>query len=749
MNVHHVAVDVTMHTTENGQHEPTTIMPHTWLRWARWCIVALMLLSIVLVLRSTPLRFTQLHTVCATDPCTGASFQGQTGQIGPAGLRRLTTYGLSLNTYAAYIVFLDMTRVAMGFGLATLLLFRITPIALYLAGSTLFYGMANPLDTLAPLGPAWAWLAGIEHTLGGTLDLTLFFYLFPDARFIPRWMRWLAIVLVVTQLPPLFFPASPLNPERWFSNAAMYMQLGWWSTGIISQLYRYRRVSNATQRIQTRWVIFGYATMVATIAALSMVQAVFPSLAQDGSLPQLVIRTCITVSLLLVPLTTGIAILRHRLFDIDLIINRTLVYALLTACVVGLYVLVVGSLGALFQARGSLGVSLVATGFVAVVLQPLRLRLQRMINHLLYGERDDPYAILTRLAQNLAATLAPDSVLPTIVATIGQTLKLPYVAIALAPIEAAESSSDEQPSTPERERIMASHGEPNGPALALPLLYQGEPMGRLICEPRAGEGFNVIDRRLLADLARQAGVVVHAVRLTNDLQRSTVALQRAREALVTAREEERRRLRRDLHDGLGPTLASMTLKLDAARNLLPVDLHRADTLLHGLTDQTQAAIADIRRLVHNLRPPALDELGLVSALREQATQHTHRGVQVTVVAPEHLPPLPAAVEVAAYRIAQEALNNVLRHSEADQCVIQILIEPLALCLDICDNGHGIQHSGTARREGGVGLHSMRERATELGGTCVIIPASPDGTCVHARLPLPPQATTQSSATHGQ
>jgi signal transduction histidine kinase len=245
-------------------------------------------------------------------------------------------------------------------------------------------------------------------------------------------------------------------------------------------------------------------------------------------------------ALLVVPIFTYIAIVRHHLYDIDVVINRTLVYGALTSCVVGIYVLAVVALGALFQTQGNIAVSLLATGLVAVLFQPLRSRLQRSVNRLMYGERDDPYAVVSRLGRRLEATLAPDRVLPTLVETIAQALKLPYAAILLK--------------DGEEFRTAAAYGSPLGEPETLPLVYQREEIGRLVIAPRApGEGFSVADRRLLEDLARQAEVAVHAVRLTSDLQHS-------RERLVSTREEERRRLRRDLHDGLGAQLAGLNVQ---------------------------------------------------------------------------------------------------------------------------------------------------------------------------------------------
>ncbi len=421
----------------------------------------------------------------------------------------------------------------------------------------------------------------------------------------------------------------------------------------------------------------------------------------------------------------GIAILKYRLYDIDLVINRTLVYAALTAAILGLYVLVVGGFGTLLQTQGNLAVSLLATGIVAVLFQPLRARLQRGVNRLTYGERDDPYTVVSRLGQRLEATLAPEAALRTIVETTAQALKLPYSAIALKQDYGEVVTA-------------AEYGTPVGEPVALPLTYQKEPVGQLLLAPRApGETFSPSDRRLLEDLARQAGVALHAARLTADLQHS-------RERLVTAREEERRRLRRNLHDGLGPQLASLTLKHDAARNLLTQDPAATDALLVELKAQTQDAISDIRRLVYDLRPPALDELGLVSAIREQATRYDFPGgadggernadgLAVSVEAPRRLPPLPAAVEVACYRIAQEAVTNVTRHARASVCGIRLSIDEAEneFELEVLDDGVGLP----VERRVGVGLASMRERAAEFGGSCVVEPGPAGGTRVLARLPL--------------
>jgi signal transduction histidine kinase len=490
------------------------------------------------------------------------------------------------------------------------------------------------------------------------------------------------------------------------------------ATVVLIQLYRYRRVSSPLERQQTKWVVFGLAVTATVDVLLSGQYLLFPVLSSPGSLYPLAYNVVFPFLPLFLPLSFGFAMLRYRLWDVDIIINRTLVYATLTAIVVGVYVLVVGILSTLLHTFGNFLIALLATGLIAVLFQPLRARLQRMINRLMYGERDDPYAVLSRLGSRLEATLAPEAILPTLVETVAQALKLPYVAIAL-------KQGDEF-------SLTASYGLSQDSPFILPLVYQTETIGQLRLSPRApGEAFTVADRRLLEDIARQAGVAAHAVRLTSDLQRS-------RERLVTAREEERRRLRRDLHDGLGATLAALHLQAGAIRTLMRHDLAEADAEMLELQAEIRSAIADIRRLVYALRPPTLDELGLVGAIRQYAAQYDLPGTQsksdgclrVAVETPEPLPALPAAVEVAAYRIVQEALTNVARHAHASTCTVRLAITD-AFQLEISDDGVGFRPESGA----GVGLLSMRERAAEAGGSCLVESAPGRGTRILVHLPL--------------
>ncbi|MCC7165539.1 MAG: sensor histidine kinase [Anaerolineae bacterium] len=550
----------------------------------------------------------------------------------------------------------------------------------------------------------------------------------------PQWLRvvlvlaivkFLGVVLELVASPrdirifslpinPLFVPAlAPIQP--WIAPTIGVTGLLLpviLIVGMLSLVLRYR-ASAAREQQQIKWVVWAFG------AILPVVLVAFSTIFNRSiySAPISVITALGVSAQLFLVLAISIAILRYRLFDIDLILNRTLVYGSLTALIVGTYAIVVGGLSEIFQTSGNLIISLLATGAIALLFHPLRNRLQRAVNRLTYGERDDPYAVLARLGQRLEATLAPDAILPTLAETVGQALKLPYAAIELAgPDGRADTAAVYTP-------IAAEFADSN--VFRFGLLYQHESIGALVVAPRSGEEtLSEADTRLLETIADQAAIAAYTVRLTRDLQSS-------RERLVTEREQERRRIRRDLHDGLGPALASMTLQLDAALNTLHQDPQTTAELLTDLKQQTKSSLADIRNLVYALRPPALDELGLLGAWRETITHiQSANGLEITLDAPAQMPPLSAAVEVAAYRIVMEAVNNVVQHAHATMCTVRIACAT-ELKLEIVDNGVGMP--GDVRQ--GVGWSSMRERAEELGGTFVVESNKGAGTRVVTTLPL--------------
>ncbi len=467
--------------------------------------------------------------------------------------------------------------------------------------------------------------------------------------------------------------------------------------GVAGLVVRWRR-SRGDERQQIKWFIAGTAPVLVPMALHDR----YPTVA----------GAFIALLLTLIPVTIGVAVLRYRLYDLDLVLNRVLVYLTLSAMTAAVYLAIVVGSEMVVGAGHGLGVQVAATIVAAAVFQPLRLRIQRGVDRLFFGDRARPYDALTRLGRTLEHAPEPAAVPGMVVASVADALRVPYAGIEFVLADGAV--------------VAAEHGVAVNDPDRFPMIYQDETIGHLVVSRRGpGEKFSAADLRLLTDLARQAGVATHASRVTT-------ALQQARLALVTAREEERRRLRRDLHDGLGPALAGVTLGLHATQATIPRDQGKAAGMLATIETQVEDAIRDIRRLVYGLRPPALDEYGLTRALQQYAaTLEGGSRLAITVSAPDAgLGELPAAVEVAAYRIATEAMTNVARHAHATRCEVTLRCDG-ALHLDISDDGRGIP-AGTPA---GVGLTAMRERAAELGGH-IHLASDAAGTRIATHLPMP-------------
>lgn len=516
----------------------------------------------------------------------------------------------------------------------------------------------------------------------------------------------------------LLAPSSPAWLATW-STVQLLVIVPTVLAGVLLTVRGYRAAAPAL-REQVRWAAIG--GVAATIPSLLLILG--PELLTGRPLVP-----WSAVGLLALPLPLGVAagILRYRLFDIEVVVNRALVYGGATISIVAIYAVTVSVLGALLPLGGGFPASLLATGLAAIVALPIRDRLQRTVNRVMYGDRDDPYRALARLGRRLEGALDPVEAPQVIVRAVAESLRLPWVALRVW--RAADPGRTEPGRTGEG-RTVAFGRQPAGAVTAVPLAYGAEVLGELLVAPRsATEPLTAADRTLLEALARQAGAAIHAFGLTLDLVES-------RERLVAAREEERRRIRRDLHDGLGPTLAAIGMRAEVAEDLVAKDADAAREQLGQLRAEVHAALGDIRRLVDALRPPALDELGLIGALQAQADRLGPEP-NLEIVASGALPELPAAVEVAAYRIAVEAMTNAARHAGARRCRVRLAVtgavgDPArALEVEVTDDGRGLP----AGVRPGIGLLSMRERAAEVGGSCELGPAPGGGARVVARLPL--------------
>lgn len=544
---------------------------------------------------------------------------------------------------------------------------------------------------------SWPWSIG--------LFLPLALLLFPDGR-LPS-PRWRPVVMGVIATAPLFVLEMGGSPEQTDANVpAGYLTIPWYDAlqplwtfsemrtfaalvlAIAALVVRYRRVTEIERR-QLLWLLLATITAVAVTLPWGFV----------AGTPVVVL-----FAIPLIPAAVTIAIVRHQLLDIRLVVSRALAWLLLSIVVVAGYVALVAVLDQFVSAR--VGRSAVATVVIALLVAPVLPRLQRLVDRAMYGDRRDPARVASRVGQQLLA--GPDVGLPAVASVVRIALRIPYVAVSAA------------------DGVLADDGRPDGAVRSIALEYGGETVGELLVGLRPGEReLAVADRTVLTLLAVPLAVAVHASGLSAQLQTS-------RERIIAAREEERRRLRRDLHDGLGPTLTGVAFTADAAANLLDSDIARARELLASLRTDTRNAIADVRRLVDNLRPPALDELGLVGALRQRADQLAWRAdgapLQIKFDVPDGVPALPAAIEVAAYRIATEALTNVARHSRASAAVLRVRCGE-SLDVEVIDDGssNGAWHPG-------VGLEAMRERAAELGGQFEGGP-TPSGGHVYASFPL--------------
>ncbi|MEU7455756.1 sensor histidine kinase [Streptosporangium roseum] len=574
-----------------------------------------------------------------------------------------------------------------------------------LAGGYAVYGEAHgwPGAGFAAWVMNWVFFTGFG-------PLFLLPMLLPDGRLPSRRWRWvigtLVLMTVVLQAMLMFRDRSWVwgteepNPLGFVPTDVVAVSFG--AVIVAMSVAGVVAVAMRVRSAQDRRRLLPVLASAVAIALASIVDAAPP----DG-LP-LLGAWLQAATLPLLPAAAAVAIFRYRLFDIEVLIRRTVVYVAVTCLLLGAYLATVTTFDTLLRQDGGVLEPLLGTAVVAVAFAPLRDAVQRAVARLLFGNRGDPAAALSLLGQRLEVSADPTRLLDGAAETVAHTLRLPSVAVLAAD------------GTP----VSVVGGVPEH-GVRLPLLSGGQREGELRAAPRSpGEDLSRLDLAVLDDLARHLAVALAAVRLAREVQSS-------RERLVIAREEERRRLRRDLHDGLGPGLATICVRLDLIRAMAPAGLRDQLREVRQLTD---GLVGDIRRTVHDLRPPALDELGLDGALEDlvlDIAPDPGGGPAVAVRAPLPFPALPAAVEVAAYRISQEALANALRHADASNVEITVRAEPERLFLEIRDDGRGLPDPVVE----GVGSGSMRERAAELGGLLRRTSSQGKGTIVEAVLPL--------------
>ncbi len=557
------------------------------------------------------------------------------------------------------------------------------------------------------------WLKFVAMGTVAILPLVL-----PNGYFAFKWTRWFAVVWLV-----LVFPASfdslrlmPFSYATWSAPIPELIMLIVPLAGIVALIQRWRS-TDLEQRQWLREIAPPGIALAAAYLLLSYVQYfVLPKPFQGDTIERVVqawaqngIQVLCAVWFAFM---VGFGLLRRNLFGIQTVLNRALVFSSLSALIALTFALTVYFISRALPTNDFFTIVL-ASVVVALLLQPIRNAVQRSVNRLLYGERDNPYLILTNLNTRLQFSSSAQETLNELTSTISKAFQLPLVAIGI--------------STNDGYTAEATRGTALGIPIRLPVLARDEALGWLEVSPRSStEVLSKSDLQQLKHIAGQVG-------MTALYWREAHQAQLARERLVTTREEERLRLRQDLHDGLGPSLASIYQRLEAANALLERSPSEARVLIAQAQARVKSSVEDVRQIVYALRPPILDQFGLVAALQENAA---NLGLKCQFITPHPMPGLAAAVEIAAYKIVLEALNNTAKHSNSSQCTISFTLEHLFMRLEILDFGQGLPE--TMRY--GIGLHSMRQRCEELGGRFEIKNHA-RGTQISAWLPLTLQGGT--------
>jgi signal transduction histidine kinase len=588
-----------------------------------------------------------------------------------------------------------------------------------------------------PFGAFMAWLSVWTWAPGFGVAVTFLFLLYPDGSLPSKrwrtvaWLSGAAIVIVTVPLAGATWSTrgaidlanSNALPLHGFDSAADAVSqiatvaaIPLACVCIVSLWVRMRRASSE-QRLQIKW--FAYAAVVVVVVVVA-----------DGFLTGGSWISALAVPA--IPAATAIAIFKYHLYDIDVIISRTLVFGALAALIAALYIGIAVGIGALVGGGGkpNLGLSILATAMVAVGFQPARERLQKMADRLVYGVRATPYEVLAQFSERVAESYASEEVLPRMARVLGEGTSAVLAEVwlrsgtmlrraAAFPGESAAAgpvqlSSEDAPAMPHADRVVL-------------VRHQDEVLGVLAITKRRGEQPTPLEARLMDDLAHQAGLVLRNVRLTEDLQARLEDLRASRQRLVAAQDTERRRLERNLHDGAQQHLVAIKVKLGLVELLAHRDAAKAKATLAELKHDTDEALETLRDLARGIYPPLLADKGLAAALRSQAAKATLS----VVVDAEGLGRYPQETEAALYFCTLEALQNIQKYAAASSVQIRVRDVGGMVSVEITDNGRGFDVKTVSR---GAGLTNMEDRLDALGGSLHIDSYTGTGTTVRASVP---------------
>lgn len=594
----------------------------------------------------------------------------------------------------------------------------------------------------APGGATAAWLGSWLFEPGVDFPFTIAVLLFPDGH-LPshRWRgfgRALGVLLVVATVTAAI-GALPARPGFQITAGGSItendriglevFQLPVMLAALVclaSVLQRFRR-SRGDEREQMKWFMAAIALVIAALAL-----SFSTSFTASGT-PAPWAGVMFEVAGLSVPAAMAFAILKYRLYDIDVVISRALVFGSLAALITAVYVGIAVGIGSLVGSGGrpNLGLSILATAIVAVGFQPVRERLQRVANRLVYGERATPYEVLSQFSERVAESYATDEVMPRMARVLAEGTGAQRADVWLRTATAWREAAVWPFDAPLRASVPVDNGtlpSVHGNDVMVPVRHQGDLLGALSVTKRAGETLTPVEENLLTHLAGQAGLVLKNVGLSADLQARLDELRASRQRLVTAQDEARRRLERNLHDGAQQHLVALKVKLGLAEMLMARDPEKARVTLAQLKADADEALETLRDLARGIYPPLLADKGLAAALESQARKAT---VPVTVDAAA-LRRYSQEIEAAVYFCCLEAMQNIQKYAHASRATIRLREQGTELLFEIEDDGDGFDVATTRK---GAGLSNMVDRFDALGGEVQVTSTPGHGTRIHGLLPV--------------
>ena len=598
-----------------------------------------------------------------------------------------------------------------------------------------------------PAPEVTTWLAGVFTIFTFSLFLVVVPAIYPNGRLFSPWLGviWVLLaVMTLAALPSLLDPTTsisasgataPIRPPlslaalRGYSDARITNVLVQGSLVVAvvlawgSLVARYRR-SSQDGRHQIKWLAGAVAFMFLVFIGTGIYSAVSGGSKATPLLP---------VAAATLPIAIGFAILRYRLYDIDVVISRTLVYGALAAFITAVYVGIVVGIGTLVGSGGrpNLLLSIVATAVVAVAFQPVRERFQKVANRIVYGKRATPYEVLSEFSERVAETYAADEALPRMAKVLAEGTGAEHAEVwlragdHLRPAASWPTQANGRAPLPVTGQLLPEIPESDR---AVPVRHQGELLGALTVSKRRGEALTPVEEKLLIDLATQAGLVLKNVGLTAELLQRLEDLRTSRQRLVAAQDEERRRLERNLHDGAQQNLVAIKVKLGLAEALAVNDPAKAREIVGQLKSDTDEALETLRDLARGIYPPLLADKGLPAALEAQARKAT---LPVDITA-EDIGRYPQETEAAVYFCCLEALQNTQKYAKASRATVQLTAPNGDLRFEVRDDGVGFDPDVV---QPGAGLQNMRDRLEALGGSVELESAPGRGTQLRGRLPV--------------